>query len=69
MYRNTNLGVRELPIIITWSSPCLKSKAPGPSVVPAANANPIEAGHVFTTSEPPPCLGIVTSSLEKSKYA
>jgi len=54
--------------MITLSSPCVKSKAPGPSVVPAANANPIAAGHVFTTSESP-SSEMVTSSSEKSIYA
>lgn len=56
-----------LQIILTWSSPCLKSKAPGPSVVPAAKANPMAAGHVFTTSVPP-TFGTETSRLEKSMY-
>lgn len=54
-------------VIITLSSPCSKSKAPGPSVVPAANEYPIAAGHVCTTSVVPP-RSRVTSSLEKSTY-
>lgn len=34
----------------TLLSPCVKSKAPGPSVVPAAKLKPTAAGHVDTTS-------------------
>lgn len=62
-------GSNMLQKFLTLSSPCLKSKAPGPSVVPAAKAKPMEAGQVFTTSLAPPTLGSETSRLEKSMYA